>query len=215
VENSSVPLLVFLTLATPAFAQHKEKIPPFVIDARAAIGLLKQSASTAASLGDLTGQSIATTDLPSHGLGLSSGVQFYPLRRAGFALGLGGELLLVSASHQATDANNTPTGPAVERRLQNLSAQISLNFGHRDGWSYITGGIGPLAFDTYAKDAMPDGLRPMTINFGAGARWFSSDHVAFTFDLRFYQTMPADPTLVVAKRDRQPVMVFSAGISIR
>ena len=62
---------------------------------------------------------------------------------------------------------------------------------------------------------MPDGLRPMTINFGFGARWFNNEHVAFCLDLRFYQTQPAVPTLVVGDRVRQSLMVFSVGISLK
>jgi hypothetical protein len=206
---------MLFSLAAPAFGQHKEPIPPFVIDVHGAIGLLKQSETTAASLEEITGIPVTPDDLPSRGLGLSGGVTFYPLRRRSFAFGVGGDFLFVNASHQTTDDNGVPIGPAVARRLQNLSGQISLNFGHRDGWSYLTGGIGPLAFDTYLAESQPDGPRSPTINFGAGARWFSTDHVAFSLDLRFYQTKPADPTAIVAHRDRQSVLVFSAGISIR
>jgi hypothetical protein len=205
-------LLTFALLsATPAIAQQNQKLPPFVIDVRGGIATLKQSTTTAASLSALTSLEIAAEDLPAHGRGLSGGVQFYPVRLQGFAIGIGGELLLVRASQQQKDAAGMPTGLEVERRLQSVSGQLTLNFGHRDGWSYLTAGMGQVAFDTYLKDDVPDSLRPMTINFGGGARWFNLDHVA----LRFYQTTPALATAVVGARDRQGVMVFSAGISIR
>ena len=55
----------------------------------------------------------------------------------------------------------------------------------------------------------------MTQNFGAGARWFTNNHVAFCFDLRFYLTKPEQTTVEYAGRLRQRVMVISAGIAIK
>jgi hypothetical protein len=209
-------LLSFALLpATPAFAQQNERLPPLVLDVRGAIATLKQSTTTAASLSGLTSLQIVPQDLPAHALGLSGGVHFYPVRLENFAFGIGGDLLLEHASQQQTDSKGAPTGVEVDRRLQSVSGQITLNFGHRQGWSYLTVGLGQVAFDTYLKDDVPDGLRPMTINFGGGARWFNVDHVALNLDLRFYQTKPAIATAVVGARVRQSVMVFSAGISVK
>jgi hypothetical protein len=202
--------ILVLLCAAPAFAQQKDPIPVFVFDARGAFALLKADAVTAETLG------VTVADLPGHGLGVVGGLHFYPLRRGGFALGVGGELLLSSASRQSIDVDGvTPLGPEVRRQLHSLSGQLSFNFGHRQGWSYISGGMGPTGFDTYLADTLPDGLQPMTINFGFGARWFNNDHVAFCLDLRFYQTQPADATLVVGGRERQSLMVISAGISLK
>ena len=202
-------------LATPAFAQQKETIPPWVFDARVALASLKQSPTTAASLSAITSLSILPEDLPGRGLGISGGLHVYPIRKGGFAFGVGGELVLVRAGKQNVDATNMPVGPEVRRRLQSVSGQISLNFGHREGWSYLTGGVGQLAFDTYLKDDVPDSLRPMTINFGGGARWFNVEHAALNLDIRFYQTKPSLATPTVGARARQSVMVFSAGVSIK
>src|SRR5438552_2030354 len=113
----------------------------FVFDARVAVATLKQSETTAASLSTLTSIDVTTNDLPGRGLGISGGLHVYPIRTATFAFGIGGELLLVSASRQNKDAMDLPIGPAVKRRLQSLSGQISLNFGHREGWSYLTAGM--------------------------------------------------------------------------
>ena len=30
------------------------------------------------------------------------------------------------------------------------------------------------------------------LNYGGGARWFNSPHLAFTFDIRFYAISPRD-----------------------
>jgi hypothetical protein len=201
--------LIFSSVAVSAFAQKNEPIPPTVFDVRIVLPMLKQSAVTASSLG------VTTEELAGRGLGLVGGLHFYPVRGTGFALGFGGEFMLAGATHQTTDAFGNPTAPEVDRRFRSLSGQISLNFGKRNGWSYISAGMGPVTFDTYLAKTLPDGLRPLTINYGGGARWFNYDHLAFSLDLRFYLTKPALATLVVGTRDRQTVMAISAGISIK
>ena len=35
----------------------------------------------------------------------------------------------------------------------------------------------------------------MTLNYGAGARWFAWRHIAFAVDIRFYQTQPEERTV--------------------
>ena len=216
--------LVTLAAAAPAAAQQARPAPPpaaappgatstripaFVFDARGAVAMLKQSPATAASFGS------APDALPGRGIGLVGGLHVYPIRRGHFAFGLGGEMLLARASRQGTDAAGKPTGRPVRRRLQSLSGQISFNFGHRTGWSYLSGGLGPVNFDTYFDGDTPDGLRRPTLSYGAGARWFNTDHLAFCVDMRLYATSPANPTLFVGERGRQTVMVLSVGVAIR
>jgi hypothetical protein len=193
----------------PRSAQPDDRIPVFVFDARGAMAMLKQSAATAASFG------VPPESLPGRGFGLVGGVHVYPFRRGHFAFGVGSELLLTRASKQEKDDTGMPVGTAIQRRLQSFSGQVSFNFGHRNGWSYLSGGIGPVNFDTYLAGDMPDGLRPSTLNYGAGARWFNTDHLAFSVDMRFYATSPATPTLVVGERARQTVLVLSVGIAIK
>lgn len=201
-----------LLAAAPARAQQPPKadrIPVFVFDARGAYGMLKESESTAKTFG------AAPEALPRRGIGLVGGLHLYPLRRGQFAFGVGGELLLIRAQRQEKDAQGMPVGIAIRRRFESLSGQISLNFGHRNGWSYLSAGMGPLNFDTYLDGDVPDGLRTPTLNYGAGARWFNSDHAAFSVDMRFYATSPANPTLIVGERERQTILVLSAGIAIK
>lgn len=209
---AAVSVFITLAAATPAWAQQTQQpdtIPAFVFDARGAVAMLKQSDSTAASFGS------APEALPRRGIGLVGGLHVYPIRHGHFAFGLGGELLLTRASRQEKDAAGMPVGLAIRRRLESLSGQISFNFGHRNGWSYLSGGMGPLNFDTYLDGDIPDGLRRPTLNYGAGARWFNADHLAFSVDMRFYATSPANPTLIVGERERQTVLVISAGIAIK
>jgi hypothetical protein len=213
--RSLVMTLSFVLLAAgAAFAQQplpQTPLPPFVIDARGVFAGLGHDATTAGEL------SLTPDQLPGRALGGVVDVTFYPLRGHGKALGIGGEGLLAFGHGQPVDSKGLPLGPVLHRRVQNLSAQISLNFGHRDGWSYLTGGLGPMQFLTYGGDTVPADppTVSMTQNFGGGARWFVKRKIAFNLDVRFYLTRPANETATSAGRARQRVLVLSAGISIR
>ena len=83
----------------------------------------------------------------------------------------------------------------MTERYSTLAPQLSFNFGSGNGWSYISGGIGRSIWSI-----VPDGLDPLpadqerlkTINYGGGARWFIKNHLAFSFDVRFYATSPSE-----------------------
>lgn len=199
-----------LVAAAPAHAQSPKPLPTVVIDLRGFYGGVGRDPVTAAGLG------IGLTELPGRGPGGVLGVHVYPLRGRNLAIGVGGEAVLARTHAQETDDEGEATGPAVRQRFQGISGSISLNFGHRDGWSYVSAGMGPLGLGTYTGDSSP-GRPPMksTINLGAGARWFATSHVAFAFDLRFYQTRPESPTEAYPGRQRARVRVLSAGISLR
>ena len=211
-----VAVAIVFGLAADAQAQIKRPIGAYVIDVRAFFTPLGQDPTTAGDLG------LATTDLPTRGLGGLAGLHLYPLRRESFALGLGVEYLLARGrktpvADPKSDPPVVPTTPVVEQRLVNLSPQVSLNFGHRDGWSYLTAGMGPLSFETFTGTVAPQELpeKKNTINMGGGARWVIASHVAFTFDVRFYLTRPAAETPAHPGRDRSRLRVLSAGISLR
>ncbi|NQW03031.1 MAG: hypothetical protein HQ485_03290 [Acidobacteria bacterium] len=184
-------------------------LPWLVVDVRGGLPSLGQDLITAGDLG------VAAADLPSRAKALVVGAHAYPIRRESFKVGFGAEVLLGSASSQKKDAQGEPAGPVVHRRVDSLSAQVSLNFGRGAGWSYLTVGSGPFKFESSLDEAVPDGQGSSTINFGGGARWFNWAHIAFTMDLRFYLTKPGNPTLVTAGRERKKVVLLSAGISIK
>lgn len=194
----------------PVIAPVPEKpLPWLVVDARGGYPSLGLDELTATGLG------VATADLPGRARTLVVGAHVYPVRRGSWKIGLGGELLRSSGSSQKKDATGKAAGPVVHRRLNSVSAQLSLNFGRGAGWSYVTAGTGPFKFESYLDEVEPDGASASTINFGGGARWFNWDHVAFTVDLRFYLTKPANATLATAARERARIVLFSAGISIK
>jgi hypothetical protein len=98
-----------------------------------------------------------------------------------------------------------------------LSPQVSLNFGSRDGWSYLSAGLGLASFTTERKDApVADAdSRTRALNYGGGARWFAREHLAFCFDLRFYKVNPQDAAPGRPGYGGRRIMTFSAGISIK
>jgi len=198
---------------SPAYAQPKDPLPTFVVDVRGLFAKLGQDTTTAADLG------VAAQELPGTAIGGAAAVNFYPLKKEKMSLGFGAEGLLARATAQqaANAQTGAVEGPRIERRLQGISGTISLNFGHGQGWSYVSAGIGPLRFQTFAGDLPSGAATPfqMTQNFGAGARWFTNNHVAFCFDLRFYLTKPEQTTIEYAGRLRQRVLVISAGVSIK
>jgi len=205
-------------MAVPAHAQLPKPLPFAVVDVRGFYGGLGQDPATAAGLVVLNpAQPVEATDLPKRGPGGVIGLHLYVLRKKNIALGIGGEGVLTQGRATEKDSTGQPTGLVVTQRLQGTSGMVSLNFGHRDGWSYVSAGMGPLAFYSYTGSLRPTEQPPfqMTINLGAGARWFATSHVAFGFDLRFYQTEPQEATPAYPPRQRTQLRVLSGGISIR
>jgi len=202
------------TLAADAAAQEPEKEPigRFAADARIALPRFPEDAATATTLG------VTADNLPSRGLGVAAGVHFYPARLGPVALGIGGEWLLSRGSKTLDpEEEGGASGPTVNTRFSALSPQLSLNFGGRSGWSYVSGGIGWAAFTTELEDSpVADATgRTRAINYGGGARWFAKKHLAFTFDLRFYRINPQDATAGRPAYGGRRMMVFSAGIGLK
>ena len=220
-----LPLALCL-LASPAFAQdppaviplEPEPIGPYVLDARGTMARFKPLAEIGASLGV-----DANTNLPTRGFGVVVGAHVYPLRRRSFALGLGGELLLRAQGSRtlAATTEDGPEGPTVTTRISGLTPQLSLNFGKREGYSYISGGVGWASLTSELGDtstpapAAVDDARRQAINYGGGARWFAKKHLAFSVDLRFYTVGAREETPTVPAYPSMRVMVFSAGIAVR
>lgn len=109
-----------------------------------------------------------------------------------------------------------PDGPRLRKRFAVYSSELSLNFGGRDGWSYVSGGIGRSRLSLYRTDAdEPPQRSTHTVNVGGGARWFNSQHLAFALDLRFYTARPLQPTATEPSSPRITIMVLSVGTSFK
>ena len=208
-------LLFCLALAAPAAAQQKEPIGPFVLDLRGAFGRHKAEPSVATDLG------VSAANLPTRTLGLVGGIHVYPLRSRRVTLGLGGNVVIARGSKSleiVEDAGDEPVqGPAVRRHFTTFSPEISLNFGHRNGWSYISGGMFGRSKLYLEREQTPVSGAPyrQTINYGGGARWFTRDHLAFSVDFRWYSVAEQVASTGIVAQPRTTLLVLSGGISIR
>jgi hypothetical protein len=207
---------LFWLVPVAALAQQPEPLPPFVVDLRGNFERYKEQPSVATDLG------VTTANLPRHSFGLSGGVHFYPWHLGIVTFGLGGHALFANASETpepVDDGTGTPPppSPTVETHFRSLATELSFNFGHRNGWSYISGGLGRSILYHERTDfpvSNPPGRQ--TFNYGAGARWFTNRHIAVSLDLRWYSVseQPASPTGGVAQ-PHTTLLVLSGGVGIR
>ena len=206
--------LFCLAIASPVAAQPKEPIGPFVVDLRGAYGRHKAEPSVATDLG------VTATNLPTRTFGLSGGAHVYPIRRK-VSLGVGGNVVFVRG-RRAIDitvegAEQPVQGPVVRRNFTTFSPEISLNFGHRNGWSYISGGMfgrSQLYVDREDAPATTTTYRS-TINYGGGARWFTTNHVAFSVDFRWYSVDEQPAAAGIVAQPRTTLLILSGGISFK
>jgi hypothetical protein len=212
----SAALFVCALLPAPAAAQDvpAEKLPigRYVVDARADFPKFKQDAAIANAIG--TG----VLNLPTRGFGVVAGVHWYPLRVGIMTLGVGGEWVTARRSHTLnTGTKAAPVNVTANARFSTLAPQISFNFGSRNGYSYISGGIGKADFTVERNDKpLPDPESgSKTINYGGGARWFVTKHLAVSMDVRFYAINPQLATVTRPGYPRMTLMAMSAGIAIR
>jgi len=203
-----------LPVAATAQDVPADKLPigRYVVDARADFPKFKQDAAIATAIG--TG----VLNLPTRGFGIVTGAHWYPLRVGIMTLGVGGEFMTARRSCTLnTGTKAAPVNVTVNSRLSTLAPQISFNFGSRDGYSYISGGIGKATFTAERKDKpLPDPESgSKTINYGGGARWFAKKHVALSVDLRFYAINPQDTTATRPGYPRMTLIAMSAGVAVR
>jgi hypothetical protein len=206
----SATAMALWSSVAPAFAQQPQPLPKFELDARGFTVFVGQDATTANDLG------LAATDLPSRLFGLAFGGNLYPIRGRSAAIGIGAEGLFGRGTALVA---NPSGGQALlaQTYITGFSPEISANFGHGGGWSYISGGAGPMRIDSFLGDA-PLGEPPnaLTVNAGYGARWFLYRHLAIGFDVRFYFSKgnDSDPPLFPGRGKRR-ILVVSGGFSIK
>jgi hypothetical protein len=211
-------LLFVCLLSGAASAQEKEPIGHFAIDVRGIFARYKVEPVIASALGVQPG------NLPKRSWGLIGGVHFYPLRLGKITLGAGVTYVSARGKQQletvATDGTVT-TSPETIRHFTSISPEISLNFGSRRGWSYVSGGMfGQSQLYVERADAPASNVpKRGTINYGGGARWFAREHLAFSVDARWYSLKEAEkPDVLFLPASVQPattVFVIAAGISIK
>jgi hypothetical protein len=213
-------VLVTLAVVAPASAQTSERLPWFAVDVQGAwVGLPSAEGWVPPVPLD--------TPLPGRGWGLAGGATVYPLKLGIMTLGLGVSMHtgkstsdpLMSAETATTPA--APTTTTVTTQITSVLPQVSINFGHKLGWSYLSAGYGQskVASSSEAFNTAPALVAPEAwsgaINFGGGARWFMRPHLGASFDVRFTKlgTRGATETLPAAKRTQ--MFTLSIGISIQ
>lgn len=221
--------LILVLNGVPATAQIPlPGVPgPYVIDVRG-------TASSVPALLPFFPPLGTTTLVPTRGIGFDVGAHVYPMSLGAARLGIGVNLVRVGGwaetvvappSSGGSTSTGTPagtnssagsTGPRVEVALMALAPQVSFNFGKADGWSYVSAGLGVVSVTTRVTRAPvasanveQDNGALRAINFGGGARWFTSSHLAVGFDLRFHRVAAGDTT------PSTMLIAASVGISLR
>ena len=189
------------------------RIPAVAVDLHATVPRFPVTPAVADSRG------LKSTDLPGAGLGGQLALHVYPVKWRAITLGLGGEIVVARASHTPETTGTTPqTAATVTQTFRTLGAQLSLNFGTGNGWSYLSGGIGRSNMSIVPEDREPldsDNEVLKTINYGGGARWFAKPHLAFSFDVRFYALNPGTGSFGFPGSPRQTFMSIGAGVSLK
>jgi hypothetical protein len=219
--------VVWLGLCASASAQDAGagRPGPYVVDVRGATMGLPRDAAFYPELPE-------STAVPSRGFGFDAGVHLYLFQLGPARLGIGGMFLRArgTASPGEIDEDERPASgvalnPDVAALLTVYGPQLSLNFGSRAGWSYLSAGVGRAELTTrttaFADEDDEDEVTPAqlvdtgprsAINIGGGARWFAKPRLAFTFDVRFHVVSSGGgdrPT------PGKTLLSASAGLSVR
>ena len=215
-------MLFALVVAVPASAQIAPSDPPgpYAIDLRGMVLGVPQDPGFFPVVP-------AGTVIPSRGFGFEAGGHVYVMRVGGGRLGIGASALRVRASSSPPEApapapGTTPTPrtiPDLDATLTIVAPQLSLNFGSAAGWSYVSGGYGfaesRVATGGIARTAERESGRLRSYNAGGGARWFRSDHLAFSFDVRVHIIDAKGQPVPLVSTPRSILMAASVGISLR
>ena len=217
-----MPALAILLASAPVSAQTPERLPWFAVDIHGA------SVGLPTAEGWIPVPVLGDTPLPGRGFGMAAGATVYPLRLGIITFGAGasvstakgkGESLTITTGSGASAV--TIVTPVMRTAILNVIPQVSINFGRRLGWSYLSAGLGitRVSSSADATGTMPQVIVPeawnQAINFGGGARWFMKDHLGAGFDIRFVKLGSRGATAVLPDARRTQMVTFSAGISIQ
>ena len=213
--------MLLALIATPVFAQTREPLPWFVVDAHVATVGLPQAEGWVPEVS-------ADTELPGRSWGLSTGATVYPLRLGLITFGAGASVIIGKGSGESLtitegtgSSATTRVTPAVHTGITSVVPQVSINFGRKQGWSYLSAGLGISRVTSRADAAgekpaveMPEQWNS-ALNFGGGARWFMKPRLGAGFDVRFVKLGSRSATDLLPAAKRTQVWNISAGISIQ
>lgn len=204
-----------------AFAQAPEPLPRFTIDIHAATVGLPQAEGWVPVVS-------SDTELPGRAWGLGAGATYYPFRLGFMTFGIGASLTAGKGKGESQtivsgsgSSRTTRITPVVRTGITNLAPQVSINFGRKLGWSYLSAGIGgsKVTSKADAVGTTPESVVPtawnQAINFGGGAKWFMKEHFGAGFDVRFVKLGSRSPTDALPAAKRTQLWNISVGISIQ
>ena len=210
---------LILLAAWPASAQDGERLPWFAVDLHGA------SVGLPTAEGWIPVPVIGDTPLPGRGVGIAGGATVYPLRLGIITFGAGVAISTANGKGESltitTGSGATVVTPIIETAVFNVLPQLSINFGHKLGWSYLSAGLGStrITSSMEAVGTTPPVIVPETwnqaINFGGGARWFMKPHLGAGFDVRFVKLGSRGASGSIPSAKRTQMITFSAGISIQ
>ncbi len=203
-----------LATSLPARAQPPEEpIGGYVFDVRGTLIPFARNVELADN------RALPPLDTPGRGFGYDVGGHVYVFRLLGITFGLGGSYHASSAEQAPGARSADPDGPILRKRFTALSSQLSFNFGHRNGWSYLSGGLGSSRLSLFPVDplnpAEPNQRSSNTLNYGGGMRWFLNDRVALSIDIRLYAISPLPQVEEVPGSPRMTQAAFNVGASFR
>jgi opacity protein-like surface antigen len=211
-RRAALSLGALLLLPLPAGAQGRDPVSGFVVDVRAASAKLPTDQGWTPVLP-------ADSLVPSRGLGFDLGAHVYAGRLGPARLGVGGSVLIARGT--AVPGAAAPNVTEVATRFAAITPQVSFNFGHRLGWSYLSGGAGPaqvhssLALVAASGGTTVDEPWGLALNYGGGARWFIMEHLAFGFDVRWYRLGSREAIGARPEAPGTTRFVLNAGVSFR
>jgi hypothetical protein len=195
--------------AAQALAQAPEPVGPYVIDFRGVMAGLPTQAGWVPVL---------ATDsvVPSRGFGLEGGGHVFPVRLGPARIGFGAALTVARGTASAA-AEGTPD---VVTKSTTLAPQLSFNFGHRLGWSYLSAGYGAAKIVSEASNvgsqpgATADSGWGGALNVGGGARWFVTERVGVGFEARWHLLSSRTGSASSVAAPRATLFHLAVGLSI-
>jgi len=166
--------------------------------------------------------------LPGRGFGGEVGGHVYVASLGPIRIGVGASAGMAgrSASPDSPKEGTTPTplqaaGLTVATRVRYVAPQLSLNFGHSSGWSYVSGGYGlsQSRSEATATDGRPAQVVETdwgrAINVGFGARWMTRRHLGLSVDLRWHRVPGGAATGAASARAGATLLNMAVGVALR
>lgn len=205
--------VMFLTFGfvAPTTAQPpQEPIGLYVIDLQGSLVPFSRNVELAEN------RELNPPDTPGAGAGYQVGAHVYPFRWHIITFGIGASFHSSLADQRPGERSPNPDGPTLRKRFTAVAPQLSFNFGGRDGWSYLSGGIMPSRLSLFPLNTeSPEQKTSGTLNYGGGVRWFINDRVAFSIDLRLYAISPIEQVGDTPGSPRMTQMTLNVGASFR